>query len=96
MPKLPYYLTENGGRPPSVKQIQAVNATVDDHLGLSDIMIITWHNGEGITIEVERREDSLKQRIDISWQEFGAIKKCVKCLTNSSGLNKKVTLESRT
>ena len=80
--KLPFYLE----REPQVANTHAVLATVKDHLGESDVMVTTWWNGEGLTIDVEDRKapHTRKVSINISWCEWDALKRCVKAIEKAT------------
>lgn len=60
---------------PRVQPTKSVMCTVDDHLGKSDIMIDTWWSGEGFTLRIE--SDGEKREMDVSWQEWEAIKRSI-------------------
>ena len=60
---------------PRVQSTKAVMCTVDDHLGKSDIMIDTWWSGEGFTLQIA--SDGKKREMEISWQEWEAIKRSI-------------------
>ncbi len=74
--KLPFFLD----REPQVANTHAVLATVKDHLGESDVMITTWWNDEGFTIDVEdlKHSNAAKRSMEISWNEWDALRRCVK------------------
>ena len=81
-PRLPFGITHL----PRTCDTKASLIRVDDHLGKSDVSIQTWWNGEGFTLQIDSEETipSLvrpPQSIDISWQEWEALKLLVKDIT---------------
>lgn len=64
--------------PPRVANTKAVLCVVDDHLAKSEIMLTTWWSGEGFTLEIEGKDGVRK--MDFSWQEWEAAKKCLDAL----------------
>jgi hypothetical protein len=55
---------------------------VEDHLGKSHVMVTTWGNGEGFTIELQDIDENGKTtevwRLQVTWSQWSAIKACLK------------------
>jgi hypothetical protein len=69
---------------PDVSDTKESSSLVDDHLGKSHVMITTWGNGEGFSIELQDIDDSgkvaEKQRLQVTWSQWSAIKACLKAV----------------
>jgi hypothetical protein len=65
---------------PDVSSTKEASSVVDDHVGKSHVMVITWGNGEGFSIELEDIDGKTnqKQRLEVTWSQWRAIKACVK------------------
>lgn len=72
-PRLPFGMTH----PPRTAKTTATLATIDDHLGKSDLMAWTWWSGEGFTLEIQEY-GKVAERIDISWTQWDALQLVVK------------------
>ena len=75
MDELPFGIV----RPPQVQKTKSALCVVDDHLGKSDVMIDTWWSGEGFTVRVDR--ESKAETLDLSWQEWEALRLCVEAVS---------------
>lgn len=69
--KLPFGIP----RPPQVATIKVARVAVEDHFGESSVMVETWWNGEGITIQVNAKSE--EQRVLLTWQEWTAVRLAV-------------------
>jgi hypothetical protein len=69
---------------PDVSSTKEASSLVDDHLGKSHVMITTWGNGEGFTIELQENDVSGKvaeeRRLQVTWSQWSAIRACVKAV----------------
>jgi hypothetical protein len=69
---------------PDVSSTKEASSLVDDHLGKSHVMITTWGNGEGFTIELQENDVSgkinQKQCLEVTWSHWDAIRACVKAV----------------
>lgn len=67
---------------PDVQNTKASAVDVCDHLGESSIYIDTWWSGEGFTIRIDRKGEG-KQEIELSWQEWEAVRLSIKAINKS-------------
>jgi hypothetical protein len=67
---------------PDVSDTKEASSLVDDHLGKTHVMLTTWGNGEGFTIELEEIDESGKttevRRLQVTWSQWRAVKACLK------------------
>lgn len=73
--KLPFGIVSE----PRVSNTKAVLVPIEDHLSKSNVLVSTMWSGEGITVEVSD-EKGKTQQIELSWQEWTALKMAVKAL----------------
>ena len=69
---------------PDVSETREAISRINDHLGRSVVIVHTWGNGEGISVELndEDKKGSYvkEQRIELQWSQWHAIVACVKSL----------------
>jgi hypothetical protein len=67
---------------PDVSSTKEALSLVEDHLGKSHVMVTTWGNGEGFTIELQDIDENGKTtevwRLQVTWSQWSAIKACLK------------------
>ena len=73
--KLPFGIVAE----PRSANTKAAVIDVDDHMAKSSLHVNTWWSGEGITVTVDD-ENGKRQQIDLSWQEWRALKMAVKAV----------------
>jgi hypothetical protein len=69
---------------PDVSSTKEASSLVDDHLGKTHVMVTTWGNGEGFSIELQDIDDSGKatevRRLQVTWSHWRAVKACLKAV----------------
>ena len=78
MGKLPFGIASE----PTVADTKAASVVISDHLGNSTLHVNTWWSGEGFTFSLEA-DDCRNDAIDLSWQEWAALKLAVKAIKDS-------------
>jgi hypothetical protein len=65
---------------PDVSDTKEASSLVDDHLGKTHVMLTTWGNGEGFSIELQDIDGKTnqKQRLEMTWSQWRAIRACLK------------------
>lgn len=70
-------------REPYVARTVSVDASIEDHLGRSSVLVQTWGNGEGFTVHVI--EGNNERRLDLTDTQWTALKMCVKKAMQKAG-----------
>lgn len=68
---------------PKIMNVKEVWSFIDDHLGKSELRVFEWGNGEGFTIELDDDGLEKNQRLELTWNQFDAIKACVEAIINA-------------
>lgn len=64
---------------PIVHEVLAAGISIDDHFGPEHIGVTEWANGEGLQVDLVP-EKGPDKRIELTWQEWTAIKKAVRAI----------------
>lgn len=67
--KPPWYIKYG----PTSDVVAGSSVDIEDHFGKSSVIVTEWANGEGFDVLLDC-EKQPQQRLEISWQEWGALK----------------------